>query len=67
VSLAASLIDRWAPILASVELVGSKGGVYKVSCDGRVVFDKKGEGRHADPGEVESRLESTLGPRLNWK
>jgi predicted Rdx family selenoprotein len=67
VGLAASLIDRWAPILSSVELVTSKGGVFTVTLDGEVVFDKKAEGRHAAPGEVESRVEKALGPRLNWK
>jgi len=67
VRLAESLIDRWAPILTSVALVTSRGGVFKVTCDGQVVFDKKGEGRHAAPGEVESRLEAALGPRMHWK
>jgi predicted Rdx family selenoprotein len=47
--------------------VTSRGGVFKVTCDGQVVFDKKGEGRHAGPGEVESRLEASLGPRMHWK
>jgi predicted Rdx family selenoprotein len=67
VGLADSVIDRWAPILSSVELLGGRGGVFKVTLDGEVVFDKKGEGRHAAPGEVGARLESALGPRLNWK
>lgn len=65
--LAASLIDRWAPILGRVTLVAGKGGVFNVTCDGAVVFDKKTDGRHAKPGEVEARLEPILGPRLSWK
>lgn len=65
--LAAALIDRWAPILGRVSLLAGKGGVFKVSFDGTVVFDKKAEGRHAQPGEVEALLEATLGPPLSWK
>ena len=65
--LAESLIDRWAPLLASVELAAGRGGVFTVSLDGRVVFDKKAEGRHAEKGELEARLEPRLGPRLHWK
>lgn len=65
--LAESLISRWGPILASVELVSSKGGAFAVMCDGLVVFDKKAEGRHAMPDEVETLLEITLGPRLEWQ
>ena len=65
--LAESVIDRWAPLLESVELVSSKGGVFKVDLDGRTLFDKKAIGRHAEPGEVEKLLEPELGPRLHWK
>jgi predicted Rdx family selenoprotein len=67
VGLAAALIDRWAPILGRVSLLAGKGGVFKVSLDGDLVFDKKAEGRHAQAGEVEARLEATLGPPLSWK
>jgi predicted Rdx family selenoprotein len=67
VGLAGSLISRWAPLLASVELVASGGGVFKVVCDGQEVFDKKAVGRHAHQGEVESALEPVLGPPLEWR
>ena len=65
--LAESLIAGWGPILASVELVSSRGGVFLVSCDDEPVFDKKAEGRHALPKEIEARLEPVLGPRLEWR
>lgn len=66
-SLAESVIDRWAPILVDVDLVGTHGGNFTVKLDGETVFDRKSEGRHAEPGEVESRLEPTLGPALPWR
>jgi predicted Rdx family selenoprotein len=33
-------------------LVESKGGVFEVSVDDRLVFSKKALGRHALPGEI---------------
>lgn len=65
--LAESVIDRWAPILVSVDLVGTHGGDFIVKLDGDTVFDRKGEGHHAEVGEVESRLEPVLGPPLPWR
>jgi predicted Rdx family selenoprotein len=36
--------------------VPSGGGIFEVKRDGVVVFSKKAAGRHAEPGEVVSRL-----------
>jgi hypothetical protein len=33
-------------------LVESKGGVFEVSVDDKLVFSKKALGRHALPGEI---------------
>jgi selenoprotein W-related protein len=33
-------------------MIPSSGGVFEVNVDGRLVFSKKAEGRHASPGEV---------------
>ena len=65
--LAAEVIDRWAPILRTVNLVTGDKGVFKVWLDGDLVFDRKSIGRHANPGEVEKTLERSLGPRLEWR
>jgi selenoprotein W-related protein len=67
VGLAAELIDRWAPILRTVNLVTGDKGVFKVWLDGALVFDRKAIGRHANPGEVERAIEGSLGPRLEWR
>jgi predicted Rdx family selenoprotein len=34
------------------ELIQGKGGVFIVTADGRVVYDKKATGRFPKPGEV---------------
>ena len=37
---------------AEVRLIESRGGVFEVSVDDRLIFSKKRTGRHAEPGEV---------------
>lgn len=66
-SLASELIDRWAPILISVNLITADKGRFNVTCDGNLVFGKDAEGRHPRPGEVVERLAPTLGPKLAWR
>lgn len=66
-SLAAELIDGWAPLLISVSLKTADKGRFLVTCDATVVFDKGAEGRHARPGEVVERLLPLLGPKLTWR
>ena len=34
------------------KLVPSSGGVFDVMVDGKLVFSKRGAGRHARPGEI---------------
>ena len=34
------------------EMIKGKGGVFIVTADGQVVYDKKETGRFPDPGEV---------------
>jgi selenoprotein W-related protein len=35
-----------------VKLIQSSGGVFEVEVDGRRIFSKKAQGRHAEGGEV---------------
>ena len=42
-------------------LVPSSGGVFLVTVDGEPVFSKKVVGRHAEPGEVVSRIRAMPG------
>ena len=34
----------------------SKGGRFEVSMDGRAIFEKSKVGRHAEPGEILSKI-----------
>ncbi|MBE7463496.1 MAG: SelT/SelW/SelH family protein [Planctomycetes bacterium] len=43
---------------ASSELEESKGGIFDVTVDGKLVFSKHSEGRFPKPGEVTQRLQA---------
>jgi len=42
-------------------------GVFKVSIDGEIVFDKARLGRFPDPEEIMPAVEARLGAKLNWR
>jgi selT/selW/selH-like putative selenoprotein len=67
VSLAAEVLDRWAPIMRTVELTSSSGGKFDIFLDGQLVFSKKATGRFPKPGEVAGLFEKKLGPALEWR
>ncbi|MBY6277664.1 MAG: hypothetical protein CWE10_15935 [Symbiobacterium thermophilum] len=43
---------------AAVELVPSRGGVFEIVADGRLVFSKKRLRRFPEPGEVQQLIRS---------
>ena len=57
-------MQKWAPIIANVDLVPSKGGAFEVTIDGELVFSKRSLKRHANPGEVGQLVEARLGPPI---
>jgi predicted Rdx family selenoprotein len=67
VRVAAEVTDGWAPILETVELRAGVKGVFKVSLDGRLLFDKAAAGRMPSPGEMADEMTKHLGPRLKWR
>ena len=54
-------MEKWAPIIASIDLRPSKGGAFEVMVDDDLVFSKKELKRHANPGEVAALVEQRLG------
>jgi selenoprotein W-related protein len=44
--------------IASLRLIPSSGGVFEVTAGETKIFSKRALGRHAEPGEVLSALES---------
>lgn len=41
---------------ADVELIGSSGGVFEVTVDGRLIFSKKALSRFPEEGEIASLI-----------
>jgi len=58
------VLTRWAPIIASIDLIPSSGGRFEVTVDDTLVFSKAALKRHASPGEVVALLEPVLGPPI---
>jgi predicted Rdx family selenoprotein len=66
--VAAEILDRWAPIIVGVDLVSADKGTFRVTADGRRVFDRADEERRfPEPGELARRLEPDFGPPLVWR
>ncbi len=46
--------------IASWTLIPGSGGVYEFTVNGEVLFSKKAQGRHAEPGEIKRLLEAHI-------
>ncbi len=66
-SLAGEILERWAPVMRTVELRAGTRGSFEVTLDGELVFSKRAEGRHAKRGEITSIIERRIGPPLDWR
>ncbi|HEX3425565.1 MAG TPA: Rdx family protein [Acidimicrobiales bacterium] len=62
VGLTDELLNNWAPIIKTVELLPSSKGRFEVSLDGELIFSKAQQGRHAKPGEVVGLVTGRIGP-----
>ena len=64
VGLTDELLQGWAPILETIELIPSSKGRFEVTLDGELVFSKATLGRHAEPGEVAALVRDRIGPEI---
>ncbi|MBN2469806.1 MAG: Rdx family protein [Anaerolineae bacterium] len=46
--------------IGSWTLIPGSGGVYEFSVNGELLFSKKAQGRHAEPGEIRRLLEAHI-------
>ena len=65
--MAAEVADGWAPILEMIELRSGDKGVFKVSLDGRILFDKAEAGRVPQEREIANEIANRLGPPIPWR
>lgn len=54
-------------MLKSIDLHSGSKGVFKVSVDGKIVFDKATIGRLPNPEEISEAVEGSLGKKLGWR
>ena len=64
VGLTDELLQGWAPIIETVELLPSSKGRFEVTLDGELIFSKASLGRHANPGEIAALVRKKLGPEI---
>ena len=66
-SLAAEILDGWAPVMTAVELKGGSKGRFEVTLDGALIFSKAELGRHAETGEIKAEVQRRIGKPLAWR
>jgi selenoprotein W-related protein len=64
VGLTDELLQGWAPIIASIDLLPSSKGRFEVVLDGELIFSKAALGRHAEPGEIVALVRERIGPEI---
>jgi selenoprotein W-related protein len=64
VGLTDELLQGWAPIIASIDLLPSSKGRFEVVLDGELIFSKAALGRHAEPGEIAAIVRERIGPEI---
>lgn len=56
------LLTNYQHIIGDLRLVTGSRGVFDVVVDGRTIYSKGAEGRHARPGEVLERFRELVAP-----
>ena len=59
--MADEIIANHVEDVASVTLIPGHKGVFKVSLDDELVFDKKEAGRYPEPSEITEKILEVLG------
>jgi predicted Rdx family selenoprotein len=65
--VAAEIAGGWAPILKGIELRSGNKGVFKVSLDNDLVFDKARAGHFPQPGDIAELARARLGEQIPWR
>jgi len=62
VSAVRDLLHDYQHVIEEVRVRMGEKGVFDVEVDGTLIYSKKVEGRHAQPGEVLARFKQHIGP-----
>lgn len=61
-SAADDLLSNYQHVIKELTMIPATGGVFEVEVDGALIYSKKGNGRHAEPGEVLQLFTDLVGP-----
>lgn len=61
-SAANDLLSNYQHLIKELTMIPATGGVFEVEVDGDLIYSKKGNGRHANPGEVLELFTELVGP-----
>jgi selenoprotein W-related protein len=61
--LAEELLEEYHPVIQSIGLIPSKGGVFEVKLGEELIYSKKATGRHATPQEVATAFSAKTGTK----
>lgn len=61
-STVADLLRDYQHVIEDLKVITGSKGVFDVVVDGKVLYSKRAEGRHAKPGEVLERFRELVGP-----
>ena len=59
---AQELLTTFQDEIGEVALIPGTGGVFEVRVDGKTIWSRKGEGRHAELTELKQRLRDIIAP-----
>jgi selenoprotein W-related protein len=59
--LTEELLNLYAPVIKSLNLLPSSGGRFEVTVDDELIYSKKATGRHANPGEIARLFQEKTG------
>ena len=54
------LLSHYQHVIEELRLVTGSKGIFDVEVDGKMLYSKHAEGRHANPGEVLERFRAVL-------
>lgn len=58
------MLEGWAPLFTTLELVPDTAGRFEVTLDGELIFSKAQLGRHAREGEVADLVRERIGEEV---
>jgi predicted Rdx family selenoprotein len=65
VSATQDLLFHYQHVIDELRLVTGSKGIFDVEVDGKMLYSKRAEGRHANPGEVLERFRKLLPASVN--